>query len=131
MSGKTRCNIVMAIVTSRNAQMRGRAATLCDLRRRGPGRGVGKIVAVACCLRELRVEDRNLGVAALGLRVMRQLRHGLRESAGEGMEAEADYVPPGGANHGAKDHIGLEDFSVGSIDARAPPGLPDVIEQED
>jgi hypothetical protein len=50
MSGKTRCNIVMAIVTSRNAQMRGRAATLCDLRRRGPGRGVGKIVAVAALL---------------------------------------------------------------------------------
>src|SRR6266567_2269983 len=42
-----------AVVTSRNAQMRGRAATLCDLRRRGPGRGVGKIVAVVTMLAQV------------------------------------------------------------------------------
>src|SRR5919198_2643778 len=59
------------------------------------------------------------------------LPHGLRESAGEWMEAEADYVPTRGASHGTKDHIGFEYFSIGSIDTRAPPRLPDVVEKED
>src|SRR6516162_11289864 len=64
-------------------------------------------------------------------RVMRHLAHHLRQGAGEGMEGETDLVPPARTDHGAKDHIRLEDFRVGPIDARAPPWVPDIVEQED
>src|SRR6516164_6733668 len=64
-------------------------------------------------------------------RVMRHLAHHLRQGAGEGMEGEKDLVPPARTDHGAKDHVGLEDFGVGPINARAPPWVPDIVEQED
>ena len=47
------------------------------------------------------------------------------------MEGETDLVPPARTDHGAKDHICLEDFGVGPIDARAPPWVPDIVEQQD
>ena len=47
------------------------------------------------------------------------------------MEGEARHVAPARADHGAKDHVGLEDFHRGSVDAGAPPGVPDVVEKED
>src|SRR5438067_11496501 len=62
---------------------------------------------------------------------VRQFLHHFRESAGERMEAEADHVPAARADHGAKDHVGFEDFSIDPVDAGAPPRLPDIVEQED
>ena len=47
------------------------------------------------------------------------------------MEAEAHDVPAARDDDGAEDHIGLEDLGVGAVDARAPPGMPDIVEQQD
>src|SRR5437764_12538749 len=62
---------------------------------------------------------------------VRQFLHHFRESAGERMEAEADHVPAAPADHGAKDHVGFEDFSIDPVDAGAPPRLQEIVEQED
>ena len=47
-----------------------------------------------------------------------QLPHHLGERAGEGMEGEAHEVPPARADHGAKEHVGLEDLGVGTVNVR-------------
>src|SRR5260370_16389683 len=118
----------------------------------GPGRNVDKIVSApatpaqaalavfaavierwrARSLRpQLGIEARLRTAHNLRPRVMRHLAHHLRQGAGEGMEGETDLVPPARTDHGAKDHVCLEDFDIGPIDARAPPWVPDIVEQED
>src|SRR5260370_25200869 len=62
---------------------------------------------------------------------VRQLADHLGESASKRMEAKTDLVPAARADHRAKDRVGFQNFGIISIDARAPPWLPDIVEQED
>src|SRR5260370_1181408 len=49
---------------------------------------------------------------------------------GERMKRKVHDVAPGGNDDAAENAIGGEDLSLGAIDGRPPPRIPDIVEQE-
>src|SRR6187200_1974818 len=76
-------------------------------------------------------QRRTCSVAVSSLFQRYHLPGHLGEGAREGMEGEAHHMPPARADDGAKDHVGLENFSVAPVDVGSPPGLPDIVEKQD
>jgi hypothetical protein len=54
----------------------------------------------------------------------------LGECSRKRMEREVDHVLSCRNHNGAEDHIGFEDFGRSSVDRRAPPRMPDIIEYQ-
>src|SRR5215467_15188549 len=99
------------------------SATLAQVTLASLPRGKREIARVRVA-RMRRIERPECGADAIPTlrpRVMCHFSHHLRDSAGERVEGEMHHVPPTRADHGAKDHVGFEDFGIHPIDARVPP----------